>query len=321
MLIIIEGPDGAGKTTLANRLVTYIAAKFPTHRVKLLHKGPPTRHPLTEYAVPLLDYIPGEGTHYILDRWHWGEMVYPAVTGRKTEMTDAMFVYTEMLVRQRGGLVVNLTAPDGVLLERCAGRPEMFGEDVILKASTLFTELSDRTYTPIRFNSVLVEDIVDSARQREHLATIMRDQRTPVMSTFSPKVLLFGDVRVCPGGAECRHRVRHYTRGTAFMPYSATSGDYLINAYGPFELLRDHVALANACDVDDPARIRDVFHFPSIIALGSKAHNRLARERIRHASVPHPQYVRRFHHAAAAEYGQLIREVVGTTRNEISWQS
>ena len=44
-LIILEGPDGSGKTTAAEKLATELGHNTAV----VLHKGPPKRLPLHEY--------------------------------------------------------------------------------------------------------------------------------------------------------------------------------------------------------------------------------------------------------------------------------
>lgn len=170
MLIILEGPDGAGKTTLAERLVTYIAAKFPHDHVDLLHKGPPTQHPLDEYAVPLLGYRPGGSMHLVLDRWHWGEVIYPKYLARETRMTPEIFTYIEMLIVQKGGVVVNVQHPVDELLMRVSQRGDDLVKPEWLEAiSWDYRTLGHQSLTgaELDFTPYTVDPIVDYARKFE----------------------------------------------------------------------------------------------------------------------------------------------------------
>src|ERR687897_2440373 len=84
LLVILEGPDGAGKSTLSRELAASLRAAYPADSISEFHKGPPHHHPLVEYEQPLFHYRPGTGRHIICDRWHVGEAVYPEVLGRAT---------------------------------------------------------------------------------------------------------------------------------------------------------------------------------------------------------------------------------------------
>ena len=109
MLIILEGPDGAGKTRLARDLEELIERALPDDTVEVRHAKKPTQHPLDEYERSLTWYRPGEGNHLILDRWHWGEYVYPAVTGRRTSYNTVQEWHVENYLRRLGAIVVQAT--------------------------------------------------------------------------------------------------------------------------------------------------------------------------------------------------------------------
>lgn len=319
MLIILEGPDGAGKSTLAQQLLTYLSVKYPRDHVELIHRGPPQEHPLDEYAVPLLGYRPGAGTHLIIDRWHWGEMIYPAILGRKTKMTREIFAYIEMLVTQRGGVVVM----PRVSIEQLFERYDKRGDDLIARhqlftIASAFDSVYDVAITGVTMRSPTPDPVVDIARNRERVAYSRAMLTTPVTTSWYPQILLMGDTRGCSGKA-CDCRDRHYANGTAFMPYSGTSGAYLLKSLTSAGAARD-VALANACDVDLPILVWDKYNRPAIVALGVRAHKSLEINGIEHGVVPHPQFVRRFHHKAFTEYGRLIWDVSQSGRNELSWR-
>jgi hypothetical protein len=76
-IILIEGVDGTGKTTLARTL-----QQVSSHRA-LLHAGPPkTTSAFTEYVKPL--EMAYDGWTIICDRWHLGELVWPAIFERES---------------------------------------------------------------------------------------------------------------------------------------------------------------------------------------------------------------------------------------------
>src|SRR5690606_40757215 len=104
MLCILEGPDGSGKSSLAERLIQRIleTPRYAEDVVDYAHKKRPTEDSLlAEYLRPLADYEPGRHRHLILDRWHLGELVYPEMTDRQTLATAAEFTYLEMFLRSR----------------------------------------------------------------------------------------------------------------------------------------------------------------------------------------------------------------------------
>lgn len=118
MLIILEGPDGAGKSTFARELKHEIERSHPGDTVTVLHAGPPNKHPLDEYVRTLFDYVPDSDQHIICDRWHWGEIVYPPVLKRSSLLTNTSFMYIEKFLESRGAVVVYVTG-EQKNLEEC----------------------------------------------------------------------------------------------------------------------------------------------------------------------------------------------------------
>lgn len=320
MLIILEGADCAGKSTTAADIAHRLRVEDPDCEITILHKGPPTLHPLDEYVTPLLTYRPDFAQHIICDRWHWGEMVYPAVMNRKTKMDDAIFDYIELFILSRGGITVLLDRPLRLLQHRIAERGDDYvhiGQLDEIKAS--FRSLRTRSTTGGFFvvDEPTPDSIIALARGMELRAVKPEKFITPV-GHWTPEVMFLGDTRNCRGGELCHHRgQRHPALGTAFMPYAATSGHFLFSS-----LVRapKYSAFANACDVDDVVSLWNEYSRPEIVALGVTADHYLNQLSIRHAAAPHPQLVRRFHHSAMSAYGTLLVELIGTERNELKWR-
>lgn len=325
MLIILEGPDGSGKTTLANEFADELG-RSSSDVVKILHSGPPTRHPIDEYLRPLRDYRPGTGTHLILDRWHWGERVYPEVLGRKTELDLPAFRSIEAYLRRLGAIVVHCD------LATTAEYVELYGRRGIINSSTHswqfthlrkirseFARMTYRSALPTwryQFNNRGFDDfsyILISARHYETSARRL-NQFTTYLGPVSSSVLLFGDVR---------HGVDPATStdlDPAFLPFRATSGHYLLRAIHSDE--RSHLqnaGWANACDVDDPAALWKALGEPRVVALGVHASAKLRGLDIPHGRVPHPQYARRFHNGRMTEYGAAIRAAATRSEDLSQW--
>lgn len=315
VLIILEGPDCAGKSTLAELILRYLFVKYPRDTVELIHRGPPTGHPLDEYVVPLIDYRPNTRHHIVCDRWHLGEWVYPIATGRKTYMDISTLNYVEMFLASRGALTAILNPGVDAVMTRYRERGDALQSDTVIRAAVTeyFTEIPQRH--ALSFSTATADDVVFVAREAEWSARLLTAQT--YVGTPSPQTLLVGDVRGCGGGDECKHSCHHPAAGSAFMPYPGTSGHYLMKSLGgdPAD-----VALVNACDVDDVWQVWQDAYRPHVVALGVRAHKQLDKVKIPHATVPHPQFVRRFHHAADAGYGRLIYDVAGTERNELKWR-
>lgn len=300
MLVLVEGPDCAGKSTFVEHVASVLRGTLSDlNAVRVLHRGPPVDHPLNEYVLPLLGYRPSYGQrtqHVICDRWHLGELVYPAVLDRPTKLTPGVLRYVELFLRSRGALLVTITASATRLAECLDAR----GDDLVRaeQAEQLRVGFLDAEQTSgLDVINVLSDEVDDrvlpwhvkgDAEGLEHDATELSRFTTYVGPRW-PKLLLLGDVRATGADPDDRR--------PAFMPYPATSGAWLLDALA--DDLRVDVGLANACDVDDPRRLWEVLGQPTTVALGRNAERTVPwADRI----APHPQWTRRFRHHERAEY-------------------
>jgi len=131
MLIILEGVDGAGKSTLASAIVEKIQKLHPEDTVEYLHASQIKGTVYEEYVEPLNDYSPGSGRHIVIDRWHVGERIYGPLY-RDSSAFDAAtgsFAWIELFLASKGARLWNVTQELDVLQKRLADRGEDFLED------------------------------------------------------------------------------------------------------------------------------------------------------------------------------------------------
>jgi hypothetical protein len=181
MLIIVEGPDGAGKTTLVGQLTEYIV-RTTSARVMRLHARPPVppTDSFKEYVQPLMGYRTTDPFHVICDRWHLGERVYPKILGRETDMTRDIFDRVEMFLESRGAVLVRPYVGAYRLKKRIAERgddlitPRMIG-NIVYGYNHVFrqTRLPVMAYDPAATPdlTVFMQSIVDEATKRQSDAT------------------------------------------------------------------------------------------------------------------------------------------------------
>jgi cytidylate kinase len=306
MLIIIEGVDGSGKSTLAQRLHDELSKHLPT---QLLHRGPLKRDPLEEYELDLDTYRPFGGTHVVCDRWHLGEDVYGPMYRGESALTLPVRRHVELFQQSRGAIVVFMTQSLDVLIDRVGAR----GDDMVATAE--LGELAE-AYFPVVARSVLPtfqisgfeDDTIDNL-----LGTAIRyekhSQLLPSFPTYvgpaSPSFLLLGERR------------KHEGYSSAFVPENSTSGHYLLQ-HVPNDMYMS-MGLANA----EEENVRDIWHaldHPMVVALGKSAARECLHKDIPFGTVPHPQYVRRFHHAHGETYGRLIRDAALHQKDHSAWR-
>jgi thymidylate kinase len=314
MIIMLEGTDGAGKSTLGNRLVEYAQKRGFT--AELWHRGVPERHPLEEYEYDLEQANPPSDHLIVMDRWHLGQLVYGGLY-RDENLLGVSGAWHVNALLERYGAVQFIVSPP---LEEIRRRLGVRGEDY-LKAEhvehvwTSYQVLAERFGIPILACDLDDEDlrvIFDTARARAARTSPLRDFTTYVGPRF-PEVLLVGDVHGPAKEGRAAHRA-------AFVPYPSTSGRWLCDAIASHPVLsQKRIGLVNANQGDDIEKLVDILGQPQVVALGAEAMSTLGRLEINHGTVPHPQYMRRFRNKTHNEYAESILTVADIENGAIAW--
>lgn len=313
MLIILEGVDGAGKTTLAKAIEqNLLKTSAMETTVEVLHKSAPKADAVTEYEYPLSAYRPGDRRHVICDRWHLGEEVYgPHLRGSSLLDDPAAQLHVDMFLQARGAILVYVHETANTLRRRLRKRGD---EDVIDLAD--IEDLQD-AYGRAIARSELVQTAIGYVDMRDsdtavNVVTVARavEQSTIALAGFrsyvgppQPSILLVGE----------KHNTRYPEAADgAFTPINDASSAYLLRNLPPE--FKGSIGMVNAVGTNLGA-LYSILGRPLTVALGRVAHTHLQEEAIRHGAVPHPAFVRRFHAGSDDKYRRLIRDAALTQKD------
>lgn len=119
MFYYFEGPDGAGKSTLAEKMAT-----------RIIHHGPypdmSSEDLYLHYSASYYEAARSNWAVTAVDRGHWSEYVYGNVLRGSSRLSFSACNELDRLVDELGGLRVYVTASPATLATRCLSRGEDF---------------------------------------------------------------------------------------------------------------------------------------------------------------------------------------------------
>ena len=319
MLIVLEGCDGGGKTTLVRKLADLWRRGGSDHHVELLHQGRPPKdfNPFETYELALtqgLRWLQVLSTNVLVlaDRWHLGEAIYGPLFRGTSALDDGGLLHVELALATLGAVKVLAQPEDAIEVER---RLRYRGDDFVPvgMVSTIhqrYEELA-KEFGYIRADDVDPEKLIIQAQINTDAVTnkfSFVNLYPGWLGSYAPHVVLVGDRR------NPRGKVDPYRH--PFTPvHNGSSAKYLMNALAMSSLSVVDLAIINANEdgMDLSSFQEDLLLNSSVVALGNLASDNLRRAGVLHKKVPHPQWWRRFKHSDVAGYANAIEEAAGAS--------
>ena len=123
MIIIIEGPDGSGKTTLAEKMHKQTG-------YKLLHRSYPKTEEDKERMMAEYMQVIKSGVNCIFDRSWYSEMVYGPVMRNDSIISYPQMYTLERELTKRGAIVIYCGGMISNMWARCKERGEDYVVDI-----------------------------------------------------------------------------------------------------------------------------------------------------------------------------------------------
>jgi hypothetical protein len=251
MLILIEGCDGTGKTTLANHLVTHLGGP---EKAEIIHRGVPTSHLLDEYELPLFDYVPFESKSIICDRWHIGADVYGPLKRHDGGIDPVIYWHMDSYFKAKGALLVYTEMPLVEPAARVVDRGDDYIDPLEIPAIiTKYREAITRTTLPVFGSTTGFHDAAPIALLGSS-SEISAEQTGWFKSYVGPR----RPTKLYIGASET---------AIAFMPYEGTKEYGIIKEFG-----LDNTVAAGFIDCrEDLPRAWDALYNPFVVSLDEEA--------------------------------------------------
>lgn len=127
MILIFEGPDGAGKSTMIEAVKTIAEADGVPTSIWRAGPFPADSNAKREYALPLTSLTASQDWLVIMDRWHVGELVYGPLLRGVSRLSEEERCWIEGYLKTCGAVIIYLTATTEELIRRVGVR----GDDLI----------------------------------------------------------------------------------------------------------------------------------------------------------------------------------------------
>lgn len=287
MIIILEGPDGSGKTTLAKQLVE---SGFKYH-----HEGPPRNPDMLFVYGSKLKEIYDAGGNWVLDRFHLGENVYgPLVRGKSLLGGEEGLRVMNRLIRAVGATVV-ICLPD---YETCRENWRANHKLEYLKDEEKYRKVWQAYFTFVLSGEYKLFNYRINTIQQ-----LVANLDFPNVVPFRGKLIGNPRAKFLFVGEKSNWK-------TLDLPFfsQAGSSSYLNNALWDAGYQEHEMAFVNALDLNrrpNPTLVAAKLYFPAIIACGEVA----AKYCPHHVKIAHPAYWKRFHSKSREVYVEQLRDI------------
>jgi hypothetical protein len=293
MIICLEGPDGGGKSTLADSISQFLGGP---NRAPIIKRGPLKQDPLEEYVTDLWR-ASGAGENVILDRWHVGELVYGPLLRGGSQLRPAMARHVELLMDRLGVARVVLSPPLDVLHSRVAERgDDLVDVDQLPTLKSFYDDYAAREgwFVPDQSDYHLVQNVVTLGATLQR-ATEPLDAFTSYVGPIRPKTLLVG---------ESRDKVEF---PSAFTPFVGSTSELLLTGLEKAGMTSQY-GMADVYN-ENLTELHNTLGNPRVIALGRSTFRRCQTAGLDPIWLGHPEVMRVMFDSNPVEWLAFANEI------------
>jgi thymidylate kinase len=292
MLIIIEGPDKSGKTTLAQAIERTFGYEY-------VHFGIPGPDPASEYVKFLLDLKKPTVT----DRFYLGERVYSTILRNKQTVTELEYAVIERLCRLRAAILIYVSTPLGICQKRLKVSVR---ENVNLEQNRRAWQCFLKVAQGVNIEPLYRYDT--SRATVAEMLKILRPQLAYRIEKAAEAVVYchgLGTI-INPRFIVVGERVNRNRPGWGLPFCAGPSSQFLFDKMQEARVPEKDVYTTNA-DTLTKEEVGFLGADKFWLSLGREASKRLNKLHVPQLCIPHPSYWKRFHHKDPETYTGYLR--------------
>lgn len=304
MIIILEGIDKCGKSTLAKQL----CIKFKATLIKT--NAPKTKNAFDEY-ISIINKLK-HSENYVFDRFYLGEMAYGPTYRKKSTVSEVQQFYLESLLIKFNPVLIYCWLDYNLLcwnFEREKEESTRFND--VPKLAKLFDgAFNNSTLPKLKYNYSALKSF---KMVIEKIKEVTRKQKiNPIKFSYAghlrPDVLFVGD--------EPNYQLKK--RNRPYGVFNSSSGMFLFKVLSSCKL---KFGVINSREDNKELELSDIKKLKpkQVVCLGKKAHARVLKKLPTVKAVVHPQFANRFYGKAGLErYKSEIMEASSCTATTAS---
>ena len=284
-VIILEGCDKTGKTTLAKRLSEVTG-------YNIIKCSAPEGDPYIEYVSKLFNV-----DNVIFDRFCYGELVYGPIYRKKSQLSDVQLYNIELLLQARDAQLIYCYADQDFIVEKFKTEDETFAKEEDINQILLrYDDVVKNSRIKVSRHKIPTESFeAPSVSSVSHVLI-----NSQYVGSLTPDVVFVGEKNNLNAMPKYKEFSLPFDFGRSSTILRKLIKDVGLTSYGMTNAFKHH--LPSDQQASTLRAEFDALKPRVVVALGNVAAKALKEVDVKHVVMWHPSFLGRFKGAQRADY-------------------